>query len=86
MRFDRNVVQNVRQCPYGGLKAACPQCIDAVVFEATMRAHSRYGEEPVIRLAWLIGIIERDYGLEHAARRLLAAKKKGTVQKAATIV
>lgn len=78
MRFSRSVVRQVRECPWGGLKAACPHCIDLVVDEATRLAHSRFGEEPVIRLAWLIGIIEGDPGLEHAARRVIWAAVSST--------
>ncbi len=85
MRYDRNVVQQVRECPYGGLKAACPHCIDAVVFEARMRAYSRTGNLDVIRLVWLIGIIERDYGLEHAARRVMRRGAQSK-EKASTVV
>ncbi|MEU3981781.1 hypothetical protein AB0F77_17055 [Streptomyces sp. NPDC026672] len=82
MRFSRSVVQEVRECPYGGLKAACPHCIPLVVQEATMRAHSRRGEQPLIRLAWLIGIIEREPGLEQSLRRVMRqarATKKNSV-------
>lgn len=76
MRFDRDVVAQIRECPWGGLKGACPHCVSLVVQEATTRAHSRSGEEPVVRLAWLLGIIERDPGLEQAARRVIWRAKR----------
>ncbi len=76
MRFSRSVVQSIRDCPWGGLKAACPQCISLAVTEATTRAHSRTGEEPIIRLAWLIGVIDHSPGLEHAARRVVHRRRK----------
>ncbi|MGW4991885.1 hypothetical protein ACWEQ3_30235 [Streptomyces mirabilis] len=84
MRYDRDIVQNARECPWGGLKAGCPDCVSSVVYEAFDRARSRTGNLDVVRLAWLIGIIEGDPGLENAVRRVLwrkaPSKKRVTVK------
>ncbi|MET7720081.1 hypothetical protein [Streptomyces mirabilis] len=85
MRFSRTVVQEVRECPWGGLKAACPHCVSLTVQEATQRARSRTGNLDVIRLAWLIGLVEKDPGLEQAARRVMWRKPRAK-KKSATVV
>ncbi|MET8534024.1 hypothetical protein ABZV67_19300 [Streptomyces sp. NPDC005065] len=79
MRFKRDVVKEARECPYGGLRAHCPHCSALMVEEAARLARSRYGEDAVVRLAWLIGIAQNDPGLEHAARRVMRRRGKVSI-------